>query len=335
MKKTVFTLIAFFAFAYSFATIRRVNNNAGIIAVSGLVYTTIDAAIADASTVQVDTIYIEPSTTNYAIGPTLSKRIVFIGDGYQKGTNANLIDPLSFSLNESIISGAFTINNGAQNTAFIGIKFIGDITVATPNLLFKRCSFNPTSSGGNLVLNSSSNIVEQCYFSLNGGGHGDINGNGSGNIFRNCIIQDIMFSQVNPLVDQCFLGGVQGIVNGTFTNCIVGTNNYSVGTNSTFSFSIKIGSVFGTPGSNNIENAVIGDIFIVNNPTLDKDYRLKSGSIAIGAGNSGQNIGPFAGADPYRLSGQAGIPIIKNFFLSTTGSTASGLSGSITIQSNN
>lgn len=333
MKKTVFTFIAFLVCFSSFATIRRVNNNPGIITVTNLVYASLDLAIGDAS--NGDTLYIEPSTTSYPLTGPLVKRIVFIGDGYQKGTNANLISPLSFSLNESIISGSFSINTGAANSVFLGLRLNGDITVNTPNILFKRCSFTPTGSGGNLVLNSSSNIVEQCYFSLNGGGHGDINGNGSGNIFKNCIIQDVMFSQINPLVDQCFLGGVNSIVNGTFTNCIVGTNSYNVGTNSTFSFSIKIGSVFGTPGSNNIENAVLADIFESSNPTLDKDYRLKVGSPAIGTGTTGQNIGPFGGTDPYRLSGQAGIPIVRNFFLSTTGSTASGLSGSITIQSNN
>ena len=334
MKKTVFTLIALLILLNSFATIRRVNNNSGIIAVTNLVYTSLDVAIGDAS--NGDTLYIEPSTTSYPLTGPLVKRIVFIGDGYQKGTNANLISPLSFSLNESVISTNFSINTGAANSAFLGLRINGEITVNTPNILFKRCSFNSFSSGGNLFLNSSANIVEQCFFNLGGFGHVDINGNGSGNIFKNCIMQDAMISQVNPLVDQCFLGGVQGIVNGTFTNCIVGINNvYSVGTNSTFSFSIRIGSVFGTPGSNNIENAVLANIFESSNPTLDKDYRLKVGSPAIGIGTTGQNIGPFGGTDPYRLSGQAGIPIVRNFFLSTTGSTASGLSGSITIQSNN
>ncbi|MFC3809282.1 hypothetical protein [Lacihabitans lacunae] len=333
MKKLFFTLIAFGFYANAFATIRRVNNNPGIVTVNNLVYTSLDVAINDAS--NGDTLYVEPSTTSYPLTGPLVKRIVFIGDGYQKGTNANLISPLSFSLNESIISGSFSINSGASNSVFLSLRFNGDITVNTPNVLFKRCFFTPLGSSGNLVLNSSSNIVEQCFFSLNGGGHGDINGNGSSNIFKNCIIQDIMFNQINPLVDQCFLGGVQSIVNGTFTNSIVGTNNYNVGTNSTFSFSIKIAGVFGTPGSNNIENAVLANIFESSSPLLDKDYRLKVGSPAIGTGNTGQNIGPFGGTDPYRLSGQAGIPVIKNFFLSTIGSTTSGLSGSITIQSNN
>lgn len=332
--KTLSTLVlVFLTVSTSFGTIRRANNNPEIIAVNGLVYTTLNAAISDATIG--DTIYVEPSTISYTIGSPLTKRLVFIGDGYQKGSNANLINPLSFSLNESQITSTFSINAGAENSVFIGMRLNGDVTVNASNILFKRCSFTPAGSSGNLVLNSSSNIVEQCFFSQNGGGHGDINGSGSGNIFRNCILQDIMFNQVNPLVDQCFLGGISGIVNGTFTNCIVGTNSYNAGINSTFNFSIKIGSVFGTPGSNNIENAVLADIFESSNPTLDKNYRLKVGSPAIGTGNAGQNIGAFGGTNPYRLSGQANIPIVRNFFLSTTGSTASGLSGSITIQSNN
>jgi hypothetical protein len=336
MKKSFLTFIAFWACFSSLATIRRVNNNAGLISVSGLVYTTLIAAIDEA--IAGDTLYVEPSSTSYIMASILSKRLIIIGDGYQKGSNANLTSPLSYNLNESVISGlsSLSINAGAENSIFIGLVLNNSITVNSNNILFKRCSFLSGGFSNNLSLNGSSIIVEQCFFSANGSGHGDILGSGTGNILRNCIIQDVIYSQVNLLVDQCIVGGVNNTLNSVFTNSIIGSNNHNGGTNSTFNFCIRTGGTFGSStGNNNIENANPADIFESNSPTLDKNYRLKVASAAIGAGNAGQDIGAFGGTEPYRLSGQASIPIVRNFFLSTTGSTASGLSGSITIQSNN
>lgn len=339
--KHLLTITLLFCVFLANATIRRVNNNPGVVLVAGLVYDNFPNAFNES--LSGDTIYIEPSVNFYSTVPSFDKKLTVIGDGYQKGSNNGLISPLSFSLNESILQGNFSIAPGAENSIFIGINFKNiNVTVTANNIQLKRCVF----SGSNahcLVLNSSNNLVEQCYFSLEGGGHSDIGGNGNGNIFRNNIFTDIFNGQQNPIVDQCILGGVAGIVNGVFTNCIVGTNNYNVGTNNTFSNSIKINAPFGTPGNNNIENASVDDIFILGfngnrNPfdaSIDKDFRLKTGSIAIAAGTSGQDIGPFGGTQPYRLSGQPPVPIITNFFLSTTGSTSSGLTGSITIKSNN
>ena len=339
--KYALTILLLITFSVSNATIRRVNNNSGVTPVDGLVYADFISAFNDAA--NGDTIYIEPSINHYTPPNPFNKRLTIIGDGYLKGTNATLQNPLSFSLNESILQGNFTIAAGAENTAFYGVHFrSSSITLTAGNILFKRCrlkGFNAQT----LTINSSSNLIEQCYFDLDGGGHNDIAGNGSGNIFRNCIMTDVFRDQQNPIVDQCILGGVSNVVNGTFTNSIVGTNTYTVGTNSTFTNSIKIGATFGTPGNNNIENASVNDIFILggdsdNDPfdtSIDRDFRLKVGSIAAAAGNTGQDIGPFGGSVPYRLSGMPPVPIISNFFLSSTGSTSSGLTGSITIQSNN
>ncbi|UBM58361.1 hypothetical protein LAG90_16275 [Marinilongibacter aquaticus] len=338
--KNISIILLLLAFSTAQATIRRVNNNAGIELVSGLVYSSFDAAYADA--VNGDTLYIEPSVTNYTVGNPLTKRLVVIGDAYQKGPNNSLQSPLSFSLNESVLANNFSVDSGAENSAFYGIRFFHIVTVNCQNVLFKRCSFTG-SNAQSLNINGSANLVEQCYFHLGGGGHSDISGTGSGNIFRNCIFSDIFLNQKNPIVDQCILGGVQNVVNGTFSNCIVGTNTYSPGTNSTFTNCLKIGAAFNAPGSNNIENAAFADVFISGtdnngNPfdsQFDKEFRLKAASLAENVGTSGQDLGPFDGADPYRLSGQPPVPVITNFYLETTGSSSSGINGSITIQANN
>ncbi len=341
MKKAFLTILSFLLCASTFATSRRVNNNPGVVTVPGLVYATFQTAFNEAAAG--DTLYLEPSLTAYIPVISFNKKLTVIGDGYQKGSNNGLISPLSISLNESILQGNFTIEIGAENSTFIGVYFKSSQLVFTAaNIRIKRCRSSGTNAIS-FIINSASNIIEQCYFEREGGGHSDISGNGSGNIFKNNIFSDIFGSQQNPIVDQCILGGVSNVLNGIFSNCIVWTNSYNAGTNSVFNNSIKIDTPFGTPGNNNIENAALADIFIPgsdsdNDPfdsLIDKDFRLKSGSIALLMGTSGQNIGPFGGTEPYRLSGQAPVPIITNFFLSTTGSTSSGLIGSITIQTNN
>lgn len=335
MKKIVFFLLVAFGATSSFATIRRVNNNSGIVAVSGLVYTSLQAAINDA--VSNDTIYIEPSSTNYTITAALTKKLHFIGNGYYIDKNQNLVSPLPFNTKISQIeSTLFSINAGSEGTTFRSISFINTQINANANeLLFSRCNFYV---GATLHLTSSNNIVEQCF----GYVQASISSTGS-NIFRNCIWVGSISSQTNGLFDQCYIGNLHAVNSCVFTNCII--RSYSaLGSTNNFSFCIKlidnINNTFPTAGiNNNIENVAAADVFVENPSNIfdatDKSFRNKDGSPALNAGSSGQDIGPFGGADPYRLSGQAGIPIIRNFYLSTTGSTASGLSGSITIQSNN
>lgn len=333
--KNLLTILLFAVCISSFATIRRVNNNVGVIAVNGLVYTTLDAAISDA--IAEDTIYVEPSSNVYGI-TSLSKKLHFFGNGYRIGENQTLINPLPYDVKNSQINGTFTINSGGQGSTFRGLVFdSGTITASANNLLFSRCTFKGNSS---LSLSSANNIFEQCF----GFQQSSISQSGIGNIFRNCIWAGIISSQNNGLFDQCYIRSISSITNCVFTNCIVRTYS-SIGSTNSFSFCIKLidGSTttFPSPGiNNNIENINVSNVFVENPPidnfdTFDKSFRYTANSQALNNGSSGQHIGPFGGASPYRLSGQPPIPVISNFFLSTTGSTASGLSGSITIQSNN
>ncbi len=336
MKKILFTLLAIWTFSTSYATIRRVNNNSGILAVNGLVYTTLQAAITDA--VSNDTLYIEPSSTNYTITTPITKKLHFIGNGYRINENQSLVSPLPFEVKNSRISGSFSINAGSEGSTFRSIAFFnGSISTNADELLFSRCTFEASS---NLVLLSTNNILEQCFAFV----QASVSQAGSGNIFRNCIWAGNISSQTNGLFDQCYIGSLSSLTNSVFTNSIIKTYSNMGATNS-FSFCIKLidgnNTTFPTPAINsNIENIATSSVFIEsssisNFDTFDKSFRYTNTSTALNNGSSGQPIGPFGGSKPYVLSGQPPVPIIRNFFLETTGSTASGLTGSITIQSNN
>ncbi len=342
MKKTVFTFLAFLILGNTLATVRRVNNNVGVELVPNIVYSAFKAAHDDSS--PGDTIYIEPSNINYIFTDGISKRLVIIGNGYNIGTNAGLINPLPQNTFESKVQGfesaggggLLKIKVGAQNSSLIGLSFQNAVVIESGSVVLERCQWIPNSS---LSLNSNNNLIKSCFTKQFGTGFGTIVGSGQNNTIDNCILGDGVGNLVGLVVNNSFIDEISLVTNGTFTNCIV--NGSISGTNNTFANCLKIGGTFPTPGiNNNIENILLGDVFVVANPlsgngTQDKDYRLKVGSPAIGSGFGGVDMGPFGGATPYRLSGQPPVPVITNFFLSTTGSTTSGLTGSITIQANN
>lgn len=334
MKKLITLSLLFCLVTNSYATIRRVNNNAGVQPVAGLVYTTITAAVSDA--VAGDTIYIEPTINSYDFTVNITKRLVFIGNGYNITSNAGLVTPLPFNPNECRV-GNWVFSAGSENSVIMGMVFGNPITCNVGSLVFRRCNI---ATGINL--NSSNNLIEQCFVIVIGG-----NNSGNNNIIRNCIVSGTPSSgisgQNSALIDQCYFNMVySSLTNCTFTNCIVKEIQAGLSTNNTFTNCLKtihngVGT-FPTAGiNNNIENVNFATVFIVATPsnTKDSDYRLSPTSPAIGTGTSGQDMGAFSGAFPYRLSGEAAIPVITNFRLSTVGSTSSGLVGSITIQSNN
>lgn len=342
MRKVIFTLIALFLVLNSYATIRRLNNNPGVVLVPNLVYADLVTAINEASSG--DTIYVEPSITAYAIDPNtfnLTKKLIFIGNGYNIGNNAALITPLPFQTSESTIgngTGNLNLNSGAANCEFYGITFsLGSCQVNVSNVKFDRCKFNSS-----VFINSSNNIVQRSFFgTINisvGGTNTSLN-----NIFTNCIIQTV-FGQFAGLFDRCYINSINNfgpfIENCVFANSIINIFSSNPSLTNTFTNCLKIGGTFPNAGiNNNIENVSLNNVFIVANPVispvLDRNFRLSLTSPALATGISGTDIGPFGGPNPYRLSGQPPVPVITNFFLSTTGSTSSGLSGSITIQANN
>ena len=344
--KNLLTLLMLVTSISSYGTLRRVTNNIGTTPVPGLVYVNsltngssnaFNQVLVDA--VDGDTIYVEPSTLTYG-NPQLTKRLIIIGNGYEIGQNASLISPLPQNVLESFF-GNFTFSAGSQQSQVIGLRFTSNVNINANEIRITRCAFD-----ADLAFGSANCIIEESFF-----GHaGSIFSGGVNNIVRNCIIGEFIQSVNLVLFDQCCIHSFSTsfVTNCTFTNCIINTIPPNCPLTNTFSFCIKIGSgtTFPIPGiNNNIEGVDMSELFVISNPfptspftIRDRNFRLRTESPfspATGAGNNGQDIGPFGGANPYRLSGQPGFPVISNFFLSTTGSSTSGLSGSITIQANN
>lgn len=334
MKKLFFTLIAFGFYANAFATIRRVNNNPGVVPVASLVYIDFASALSDA--LNGDTLYIEPSPATYG-NVQLSKRITVIGNGYDIGKNQGITSPLPYNLNESKF-GNFSFMAGSENSHIIGLRLVSNAGISANGVKITRCRFDT-----DLGFAASNIFVDQCFF----GESGSIFANGlnTNNVVKNTIIGEFIQGLDNVLFDQCYINffSPSFVTNCTFTNCIIKDIPANCPLTNSFSFCIKIGTgtTFPVAGiNNNQEGILLENVFVdadpmTPNPIKDKDFRLKSNSPALGSGTGGVNIGPFGGSTPYRLSGQPPVPVITNFFLSTTGSTSSGLTGSITIQSNN
>ncbi len=331
--KHLFLFIILIISTQAFGTIRRVNNNPEIALVPGLVYANLSTALADV--LDGDTIYLEPSSTSYSAS-TISKRIVLIGNGYQLESNANTISPISANRLESKITNSFNFASGSSNSIVYGVVFSFSFSIdpSVSGLTFNGCTF----SGGINIFGNNNSLIN-CQTSL----ANNVSGSGLNTLIQSSILGILQLS--NAVVDHCYIDNLNSGTNNTFNNCLIEQVNPNLSTTNSIAFCLKIPngtSVFPQSGiNNNIEN--LSDrttIFIVADPSSgnsisDKNFMLKSGSPALATGTNGSDMGIFGGNIPYKLSGQPPIPIITNFFISNTGSIQSGLSGSITIQSNN
>ncbi len=317
-------MISFFAAAMALsisasAKIWRVNNNPGVNAN----FVNTNDAIASASVVNGDTLYIEPSPTAYN-GISLTKRLTFIGAGFlldpANSGNAGLQNGIDPSFVNSI-----SLNEGSNGSRFLGISFssISFSTFSTAtNVSFERCYF---SSGLFLSNSNYSNIsVRKCFF--NGARIECTSGSianftcennifyntfaylnlttltGSNNIFRNNSFSNVGagITLLNAYVANNIFGCTGGF---TFTNSTVKNNLFQTtatlpGTATNNQFSINMANVYeGTTGG------------------LDNKLKLKTGSPAIGAGLTvgavtNPDCGAFGATDPYKISGIPNIPTI-------------------------
>ena len=68
--------------------------------------------------------------------------------------------------------------------------------------------------------------------------------------------------------------------------------------------------------------------------SLDGQFRLKSNSPAIGAGEGGVDVGPFGGSSPYKLSGISLHPNIWFVNMPTIGTSGGGLQVQVKVNAN-
>ena len=112
-----------------------------------------------------------------------------------------------------------------------------------------------------------------------------------------------------------------------YNNCIL-RNNIATGlngngndaitlTNTTMEHNIAASSQYGS-SNGNMDNIYMNSVF-VNTGTSDGKFKLKAGSVAIGAGTGGTDSGIFGGDYPYILSGLPEVPAI--WYMNVNGSS--------------
>lgn len=298
MKTIVlFSGILFLCFNASAESFRV--NNQGF----GAPFTQINAAIAAADIG--DTIYVEPSPTQYA-GFTVNKGVVVIGVGYFLAEN-NIpgVTPLAATTGSASISAA--------NAKILGLFVNGSISIQAANVTIQRCR---VTSGITFSTNAQNATVIQCFIGS------VINATiGGGHLVSNNYIQ-VGFSGSAPTVVT------QNTINGSGSNFSYAPGNSTVSNNIYYNFNFSqpalpantvflnnVGTVTNLPNTNdNINGATQVNLFVGPNivTPVDNALILAEGSPAAGAGVSGEDAGMFGGVAPYRLSGLPPIPRITS-----------------------
>lgn len=329
----------------AFSTIRRVNNNSGVTGTN--VYATFAAAYSAA--VAGDTLLMEGSITSYG-DVTLTKRLTIFGPGYDLNQNietqASLL-PATF--------GLVTFNVGSENSVISGCK----ITQVTVNANGVKVSRNFISNSNyqspSVVLYTRSNIIiEQNSI---WGWIGNETGQNPQVMIRNNIVGAIRFSEavtagmiLNNTIPYVFTYHYWGLTYSidvygcTIMNNIVDGVNAGYGAirfdatqNNTITYNLIMHpDPNNGVGSNNTFNVNMDLVFLSRtNTTVDKNWTLKPGSPAIGAGQNESTCGMTGGDFPYVLSGLPPIPHIYKFETTPAGNDQNPLQVKVSVKSQN
>ncbi len=282
-----------------------------------------------------DTIYVMGSTENYG-DITISKPITIIGPGYFLSENSETqLYKLAASFDAIILS------SGSAGTTLQSIKNSYDLNtymlIQDSDITVENCYISRYIEFGRKDGSNFSNItITKCYFAHSSSDNLCKYKSSYSYLLFNCNISNNIFSYGLYIPD-----GSTGIINGNLI-----AEKLSVGESSTFeihnnillaetttnlvipslpdvsiSHNISVVDLFGTDNDN--QSLVSEDDLFVGSDdnSTDGQYQLASNSPAAAAGQEGIDIGPFGGADPYRLSG---LPNLPNIYELSTGGFVTG-----------
>jgi len=346
MKQSISAIIATVSISIlSFqaqAKVWRVNNNSG----ASASFTTLQAAQDNSSVLAGDTIQIEPSANNYG-NANLNKKLVIIGPGYFLSQNTGLqVGNSSASFNTIYLS------SNCSGTVITGIT-VSDIYCGASNVSFIRNFFNGgyirTATDGQsspnvsnilildnyavcpILLNgTASNVIIKGNYIINNGNFNSSNTSVTSVLIENNIINQTSSTDLYSCIfrNNIFLGDNK-------TGNSSGNNNNSYFNNlfeyANDSYNIMSGVTVGNGNLFGNSSYTQANIFNLTGST-DAQWKLKTGSPALGAGVSGGDLGMFAGSNPYVLSG---IPSVPTIYLLNTTSSGNGVSVTISTKSNN
>lgn len=299
-------VLAGFLPVHSFATILRVNNRPGITGV----FTSAQSAHDNAT--NGDSLFFEPSQTSYG-NITLTKKLILLGTGYflTENPETQYRDAWPATLGTVVFSKAGS--STSEFSQLMGFTCTGNVTVNVPNITIRRNLLQGTTS----LVQTSDPVAyilfaeNFCQKSLSSSG-----------ILHDIVIRNNLFVFSNYQNISCAATNnglfMNNIVMATYYyNASISIDNFIVQNNITSytsyytnynSASNNIADNYGFGNQNGNQQYVsMSSVFLYSGST-DGQYRLKSGSPALGAGNGGVDCGAFGGANPYVLSGLPPVP---------------------------
>lgn len=279
------------------AKIWRVNNMPGVAADANTAQAAHDLASNG------DTIHLEPSPTDYG-SVTCTKRLVWLGTGYFLTENPGL----QASYINGVIS-SMSFNAGSENSV-VSVISNSYAYVYTNNITIARSWFYGISVSGtynDVVI--TQNVI---YYGI------DLNNATDAIVTNNLVGQAVSNGSSGTAVVSNNVMGIYNNYGGTLYNSVF-QNNILRGNAYTFSNTVAsyntTSSGSGLPaGNNNVFSADLTAVFendgYFYQHRVDRDYRLKAGSPAIGTGNGGADRGAFGGSTPFVLGLQPAIPAI-------------------------
>jgi hypothetical protein len=322
-------------------TIRRVNNS-GLNVTGVNVYTTLQDAHDAASSG--DIIYLEPTNISYG-NLTCVRPLTIIGNGYFLDQNPGL----QLDKREAIVGGV-TFANGSASSRITGCDITSTLYIGANNVTVERNNIS-----GNTYIGYSTNyltvsgiIYRQNYVASNlylypSGSTTVSNVNITNNIFATASISTSgNYNRMsNILISNNVIGTLAGtsgysidVDNAVIKNNILtytGTGTVFTPRNNAYSYNISGNTAFGTANGNQ-QNVSPANLFVGGTASTDGAFQLRTGSPAIGTGESGTDVGAFGGVLPYRLSGIPNVPTIYQYNQSVSGNT---LNATISTRSNN
>lgn len=355
--RSVMMAIVLFTAATAQAKIWRVNNITGVNAD----FTSLQGAHNSTSVLSGDTIHLEGSPFGYG-GLTCSKRLIIIGPGYFLGENPN-----TQAVAQPAYVGDVNFNVGSQGSLIMGCDFnASSINIFCDNIVIRRNKFNqPNGSNidyytGNIRLYYQSNnsnlainnvIIAQNYACQinadNGRAHTGllitnnyIGANGYGGDGTSEVALTVNGNSVAIIQNNIFRRGRVIAFNSNFSNNIMVRGTLE-GSGNLLANNIANSTQFGTDNGNKA-SVDMATVFVGTGSGISTDgqWRLKSGSPAIGAGfgsttSNPVDCGMFGGFSAYVLSGMPPIPSIYFFENQPVGSNADAIDVKLKVKSNN
>lgn len=325
MKKTI--LISILAVFTLYAKAEEAANV--IVAASNGIttsYTTLFEAINTAT--DGSTISIPSGVHTISQDMTINKELHFKGNGYNTLAVANNDITL-------VQGNSFTFKRGANGSTFEGIRFDNDLGMlhlltdnsGTFDLMFSRCrlsenftSARATSAVGYENLNNINTFFNECVlYGIN----------------LDYDVPESVFASHIIVLDESGSGYVKGVEYGKIEFSIILDNALTISYSRNISIVNCVSRSISTSGSENVtvQNSLINqgysidnDITQINNQTQEwefifenapdteydyaYDYHLKDGSLAIGNGTLGTDIGIYGGSTPWKDGGVPAVPYV-------------------------